>query len=101
MMFSVRAFTDGAQPNQLSRCARLHLAKTLQMLQARLHDSDQSFAISDGTIIVVFFLASAAELMGDFAAVENHIRGLEKIINLRGGVWALNVHNNLHVKVCR
>lgn len=101
MMFSVRAFTDGAQPNQLSSCARLHLAKTLQMLQARLHDSDQSFAISDGTIIVVFFLASAAELMGDFAAVENHIRGLEKIINLRGGVWALNVHNNLHVKVCR
>jgi len=101
MMFSVRAFTDGASPNQLSRFARLHFAKTLQMLQARLNDSDLTFAISDGTIMVVFFLASAAELMGDFAAVENHVRGLEKIVNLRGGVRALNIHNNLQVKVCR
>ncbi|TVY90611.1 hypothetical protein LAWI1_G005612 [Lachnellula willkommii] len=71
------------------------------MLQARLNDPDQSFAISDGTIMVVLFLASAAELMGDFAAVENHIRGLEKIVSLRGGVRALNVHNSLQVKVCR
>ena len=101
MMFSVRAFTDGALPNQLSRFACLHFAKTLQLLQARLNDLDQSLALSDATIMVVFFLASAAELMEDFAAVANHIKGLEKIVNLRGGVRALNTHNNLQVKVCR
>ncbi|TVY81755.1 hypothetical protein LSUE1_G003365 [Lachnellula suecica] len=51
--------------------------------------------------MVVFILASAAELTEDFAAVENHIRGLEKIVKLRGGVRALNTHNNMQVKVCR
>jgi hypothetical protein len=100
MMFSVRAFTEGASHNQLSRSASLHYAKTLQILQARLNELDQTFAISDATIMVVFFLASTAELMEDFAAVASHIKGLEKIVNLRGGVRALT-HNNLHVKVCR
>jgi len=104
MMFSVRAFTEGSLDNQLSRSACLHYAKTLQLLQARLNefDHDQTFATSDSTIMVVFFLASAAELMEDFAAVANHMRGLEKIVGLRGGVRALlNADSNIHVKVCR
>jgi len=101
MMFSVQAFTKGALPNQLSRLARLHYAKTLQLLQARLNETDQTFATSDSTIMVVFVLASVAELMEDFATVANHIKGLEKIVNLRGGVRALNTHNNIQVKVCR
>jgi len=101
MMFSVRAFTEGTSHRQLSRSACLHYAKTLQILQARLYDLDQTFAISDATIMVVFSLASTAELMEDFATVANHIKGLEKIVSLRGGVRALSTHNNLHVKVCR
>jgi hypothetical protein len=96
-----RAFTEGALHNQLSRLACLHYAKTLQLLQARLNEFDQKFATSDSTIMVVFLLASAAELMEDFAAVASHIKGLEKIVNLRGGVRALNTHNNIQVKVCR
>lgn len=51
--------------------------------------------------MVVITLAAAAELMKDFAAVANHIKGLEKIVSLRGGVRALNTHNNIQVKVCR
>ena len=104
MMFSVRAFTEGSLNNQLSRSACLHYAKTLQLLQDRLdeYDHNQTSATSDSTIMVVFFLASAAELMEDFAAVANHMRGLEKIVSLRGGVRALlNADSNIHVKVCR
>lgn len=101
MMFSVQAFAQGAQPTELSHLARLHYAKTLQLLQARLNETDQTFATSDSTIMVVFVLASVAELMEDFATVANHIKGLEKIVNLRGGVRALNTHNNIQVKVCR
>ena len=51
--------------------------------------------------MVVITLAQAAELIGDLAAVENHVKGLEKIVSLRGGVRALTTHNNLQVKVCR
>ncbi|OBT77084.1 hypothetical protein VF21_02893 [Pseudogymnoascus sp. 05NY08] len=100
-MFSIQAFTDGGSYNQLSRRACLHYAKTLQLLQARLNELDQTVATSDTTIMVVFFLASAAELMEDYATVENHVKGLEKIVNLRGGVQALNTHNNMQAKVCR
>lgn len=100
-MFSLRAFTDGGLHNQLSRRACLHYAITLQLLQARLNEFDQTAATSDATIMVVFLLASAAELMGDYATVGSHIKGLEKIVNLRGGVQALNTHNNIQVKVCR
>jgi hypothetical protein len=49
----------------------------------------------------VFLLASAAELIEDFTAIANYIKGLEKIVNLRGGMRALDTHNNIQVKVCR
>jgi hypothetical protein len=100
-MFLVRAFAEGALHDQISRLACFHYAQTLQRLQARLNEFDQTLATSDATIMVVFFLASAAELTKDFAAVANHINGLDKIVSLRGGVRALTAHNNIQVKVCR
>ncbi|RDL42512.1 Uncharacterized protein BP5553_02491 [Venustampulla echinocandica] len=100
-MFSVRAFVESALHDKLSTLACFHYGQTLQILQARLNEFDQTSAISDSTIMVVITLAQAAELTGDFAAVENHIKGLEKIVNLRGGVRELNTHNNTQVKVCR
>ncbi|KFY91349.1 hypothetical protein V498_05514 [Pseudogymnoascus sp. VKM F-4517 (FW-2822)] len=101
MMFLIRAFTEGGFHAQLSRRACLHYAKTLQLLQARLNEFDLTAAISDTTIMVVFLLASVAELMEDYATVGSHIKGLEKIVHLRGGVQALNTHNNMQAKVCR
>jgi hypothetical protein len=52
--------------------------------------------------MVVVTLATAAELSGEFVDLESHIKGLEKIVSLRGGVQARNTNdNNLHIKVCR
>ncbi|KAE9369325.1 hypothetical protein N431DRAFT_510886 [Stipitochalara longipes BDJ] len=101
MLFSLRAFIDGSSPNQLSRLACFHYAQTLQLLQSRLYDFEQTSAISDATIMVVVTLATVSGLTGDFLAVENHIKGLEKIVSLRGGLRALTTHNNMQVKVCR
>lgn len=101
MMFSVRAFVEGAIHDQLSTLAYFHYGQTLQLLQARLSAFDQTPAISDSTIMVVITLAQVAELTGDSAAVANHVKGLRKIVSLRGGVRALNTHNNLQIKVCR
>ena len=101
MMFAVRAFIESALHDQLSTLAYFHYGQTLQLLQARLNESDQTRAISDSTIMVVITLAQAAELTGDFAAVANHVKGMNRIVCLRGGVRALNTHNNLQVKVCR
>jgi len=101
MMFAVRAFVESALHDQLSTLACFHYSQTLQLLQARLNESDQTRAISDSTIMVVITLAQAAELTGDFAAVANHVKGLNQIVRLRGGVRALHTHNNIQVKVCR
>jgi hypothetical protein len=101
IVFAIEAFSDKFSHKKLGSTARFHLVKTLQHLQARLYEFDKTLAISDSTIMVVVLLASTAELMDDLRAAENHIQGLEKIVNLRGGVWALNIHTNMHVKVCR
>lgn len=101
LMFSIRLWEDKTSPLQLNRLACFHYAQTLELLQARLLEYDQTSAISDATIMVVVLLASVAELMNEHATVENHIRGLEQIVRLRGGVRALNTHTNMPVKVCR
>jgi hypothetical protein len=105
MMFSVRAFVDRASHgSQTSRLAAFHYAQTLQLLQARLNAFEQGqrdIVFCDSTLMVISTLAEAAELTGDFAAAENHIDGLLKIVSLRGGVRSLNTHNNMQVKVCR
>ncbi len=101
MMFSLRAFVESASNDRLSTLAYFHHGQTLQLLQARLNEFDQTNAISDSTIMVVITLAQAAELTGDLAAVANHVKGLMKIVSLRGGLRALNTYNNLQVKVCR
>lgn len=101
MMFSLRAFVERSPQDERSRLACFHYAQTLQILQARLSAVDQISALSDATIMVVVTLATTAGLTRDFAAVETHAKGLEKIVRIRGGVRALNTHNNMHVKVCR
>lgn len=105
MMFSVRAFVDRApHGGQISRPAAFHYAQTLQLLQARLNAFEQGqrdIVFCDSTIMVIITLAAAAEITGDFAAVENHVDGLLKIVSLRGGVRSLDTHNNMQVKVCR
>lgn len=105
MMFSVRAFVDRVpHGGQISRLAVFHYAQTLQLLQARLNafeQGQQDIGLSDSTIIVVSTLAEAAVLTGDFAAAENHVDGLLKIVSLRGGLGSLNTHNNIQIKVCR
>jgi len=101
MMFSLQAVVERTSQNQLSHLACFHYAQTLQLLQSRINEFDQTSAISDSTIMVVITLATVAELTQDFAAAENHVKGLEKIVSLRGGVRALNTNNNMQVKVCR
>lgn len=101
MMFSLRAVVERTPHDHLSHLACFHYAQTLQLLQSRLYEFDQTSAISDATIMVVITLATISELMGDFNAVANHIKGLQKIVKLRGGVRALTSHHNMQVKVCK
>jgi hypothetical protein len=105
MMFSVRAFVDSSTHGDKTRHqAAFHYSQTLKLLQARLNAFEQGqheLVFSDSTMMVIMILASAAELTGDFAAVQNHVDGLIKIVSLRGGLKSLDSHNNMQIKVCR
>ncbi|KAI1611401.1 hypothetical protein EDD36DRAFT_287556 [Exophiala viscosa] len=105
MMFSVRAFVDGSPDDgQCSRLAAFHFHQCLRILQARINAFERGqkeTVFRDSTIMVIITLAQTAELTGDFKAAQNHVDGLLKIVNLKGGLKAMNTHNNLQVKICR
>ena len=105
MMYCVRFFLDATSGSRdVSGQAAFHYAKTLQHLQARIdayEKSGQAATLSDATIFTVITLALAAEQLGDLVTAQHHIDGLLKMVSLRGGVRALDVHKNLQVKVCR
>ncbi|KAH8883130.1 hypothetical protein GQ53DRAFT_431214 [Thozetella sp. PMI_491] len=104
MLFSASAFLDGqVSVERISARAAFHHGQTLNHLQTRLDafERGQRDALSDSTLMVIILLIGAANFVGDFAAAKNHLAGLLKIVNLRGGVRSLNTHNNLQVKVCR
>lgn len=97
MMYSLRVWESKAS----DRLACFHYGQTLKLLQARLNADDQTSAMSDATMMAVMMLATVAEIMNEHLIVESHIKGLEKIVKLRGGLKALDTHVNMHVKVCR
>lgn len=66
--------------------ATSHLQKGLRLLRERLLAEDDDTRISDSTISVVLKLASAAHFEGDSIASRNHMEGLCRMVELRGGV---------------
>jgi hypothetical protein len=68
--------------------ASIHLSKGLRLLRERLSVGDDAAMVSDSTIMVVLSFTVHALIMGDYDAAGRHIKGLHKIVGLRGGVEA-------------
>ena len=66
--------------------AMLHLQKGLQLLRERLLGQDDGTKIGDSTIGVVVKLASAAYFNGDFSSSKQHMEGIRRMVDLRGGL---------------
>ena len=66
-----------------------HFLKGLQLLRERLLFGDEELQISNSTIRVVLLLAMSAYMMGEYETAKYHMKGLCKIINLRGGLAAI------------
>lgn len=64
----------------------LHFQKGLQLFRERLFGEDDKAKISDSTIGIVLKLATAAPFIGDYQASEQHMEGLRRIVDLRGGL---------------
>jgi hypothetical protein len=79
----------------------VHFLKTLHLLRERLSSRDEYSKISDLTILVVLTLATYAHIMGDSDNARHHLEGLQKIVQLRGGIFSLMYNTKLLLEVFR
>ena len=101
-IFSVEAFLDACHRREQSSLTQYHFLKTIRLLQRRLDTDNGKEIVSDATIMVVVVLGLTAELIGDRSAAEYHMKGLGRMVHLRGGFDALRQENpRLPSKICR
>ncbi|KAK7960910.1 hypothetical protein PG988_012124 [Apiospora saccharicola] len=81
--------------------AAQHHQRGLQLLRQKLLGDDEEERISDATVSAVLKLASASHFDGDVATSKQHIQGLRKMVDLRGGLDAFNHHPRLRTEMLR
>jgi hypothetical protein len=76
-----------------------HLRETLSLLRAKMRNED---AHQDESVLhIVINLALLAAVFGDWEAAATHLKGLHKIVQLRGDLAFLRARPKLHFKVDR
>jgi hypothetical protein len=78
-----------------------HYLKALTALRERMeHDGDQD-KLSFNTMASVMGLAGQAYMMGDVKTARNHLEGLYRIVELRGGIEIFQGNPKLLVEILR
>ncbi|KAK8015609.1 hypothetical protein PG991_008497 [Apiospora marii] len=85
----------------VNAAATQHHQRGLQLLRQKLLGDDEEEKITDATISAVLKLASAAHFDGDVATSKQHMQGLRKMVDLRGGLDAFDHHPRLRTEMLR
>ncbi|VUC26673.1 unnamed protein product, partial [Clonostachys rosea] len=94
-------FNTTGEANRLLK-SQYHSLMALQLLQNKVSEPNMTDSSSDTTIMSVLVLALAAEMAGDLPTVDRHLRGLKKMIDIRGGFQLLQTEvPDLLAKICR
>ena len=96
--FAIEAFMDRIlhrQEDITNPGAIVHLQKGLRLLRERLMGEDEESKISNSTMAVVLKLASAAHFDEDGETSKQHIEGLRRMVDLRGGLEVFKGHDIL------
>ncbi|KAJ5805923.1 uncharacterized protein N7503_003525 [Penicillium pulvis] len=78
--------------------AMYHLSQTFAQVNKRLQGDD---ALSDSTIAIVMTLVNQEQIRQHLSAAMVHVKGLEKMIELRGGLSQLEGNVPLVLKICK
>ncbi|KAH7144194.1 hypothetical protein B0J13DRAFT_622758 [Dactylonectria estremocensis] len=101
-LFTTRVYIDSVrEKTQISKTALSHLVTSLAILRKRLACGDTAQVISDTTILVVVGLTITATALGDLETAVQHIKGLQKIVTLRGGISVFEGNKTLQTKIFR
>ncbi|KAK3989064.1 hypothetical protein QBC44DRAFT_267806 [Cladorrhinum sp. PSN332] len=108
MIFSAQTFLDSqASPSGLfigspSKKALPHLIKAIELLRERFaDDADEEERKSLTTVSTITSLAVLAHAAGDASSARNHLEGLYKIVELRGGLESFEGSEKSSVEVLR
>ena len=80
---------------QPSPVAMVHLQKGLVLLSERLACGDEKLKTTDANIGVVLKLATSAHFAGDLEAERQHMIGVRKMLDSRGGLGAFRYRHLL------
>jgi hypothetical protein len=90
-VFGAEAFIDkllGQSNHTPNPEATQHFVKGVQLLRERLFVGDEEAKVSNSTLSVVLILAMSAHNTGEYETGKQHMEGLCKMVNLRGGLSA-------------
>lgn len=68
------------------------------MVQQRIDGKD---ALSDSTLAIVISLFHQEQIRKQYAAAEVHMKGLQRMVQLRGGIQKLETSPYLMLKTCK
>lgn len=105
-IFSVQVYYDLLAGRDLEPVSPLtptyiSFSKTVRFLRERLGDEDDHLRLSDNTVMVVLILACHAHRLGQYIIAKNHMVGLRKIVDMRGGIAALKTRTKLLIEIIR
>ncbi|KEY64585.1 hypothetical protein S7711_03645 [Stachybotrys chartarum IBT 7711] len=103
LIFSTHEYFESVRggTNALNRRTSIHLHKTLRLLRDRLSGDNDQARLSPSTATVVMTLAAHAHFIGDPTSAKHHLLGLQKIVELRGGITTLSDNTKLVVELLR
>lgn len=78
--------------------ALYHLSRTFEQVRHRLQSES---GLSDGSIGIVLSLVIQEQVRGQTDAAEVHFAGMQKMIELRGGLEKLGLNTELVLKICK
>ncbi|TIC89883.1 hypothetical protein CH35J_012316 [Colletotrichum higginsianum] len=98
MLFTVGLLHDSVE-GKTSKRTNFHVWRTLKLLNK--HITDKDLALADSTIATVVSMCMVSEIFGDRDGATAHVRGLRRIVELRGGIESFGHNLQLQVKICR
>lgn len=90
-----------ARENRAPAYAFQHLAKALRLVRERVTSADDGLRTSDQTMMAIMVLAIQSYLLGHAETAMSHLKGVRRIVDLRGGVVALRSSPKLLLEMFR
>ncbi|KAK2001689.1 hypothetical protein LX36DRAFT_328304 [Colletotrichum falcatum] len=98
ILFTVCLLHDSVG-GETSKRTSFHVWRALNLLNRNI--SDRSLALADSTLATVVSMSMVSEVFGHRDSAAAHVRGMRRIVQLRGGIESFRHNLQLQVKICR